>query len=1118
MSIVDNKYRQLKPELGYLSDPAVLAQAWKKTHAYIRSYNWYSDTLELDCSAINLEQFLNEWSKELTEGEYTPTSMRLVPAPKADHWTFYQDPDGNWKWGPEPSSPEEDDDASTLSPVPKELRPLAHLTIKDQTIATSIMLCLADAVETAQGSTDPKHSHDVYSYGNRLFCDWDGDQARFRWGNSTTYSKYFQDYQRFLDRPRKKAQKIQATLSPGENLFEIHLDLSAFFDNINRDKLLESLEVLARKHYDIDDVGFEAFWNVVRKIIRNWHWEEKDLLLAPCMKNGVLQPASGLPQGLVAGGFLANAYLLDVDRRFSELIKQELNGVVLLDYCRYVDDMRLLVKVTGEEPSSWHDWVTKNFNALMEEAGLEFNTEKTKVERYTSRRSGVSVRMQAIQQAASGPQDAQSLDEMLGSLEGLLSLAEQIQDQGSQFNGCTIPLSKIDRPQMDVREDTILRFAANRISRAFREKRLIEIPNDDDCLSLTELDHTQEAIARRFIAIWARNPALVALLKKGFELFPHPDLLMPVMDALLNKVSIYSFSNEKEQRVAWYTLTEIYRLSALNLNRQRTDERPAHSDWSGFRQYLAEKARGFFEVDDNVSLFSKSRQPPWYLQQQMALFLSVYGEGVQIQGGDITDDYRLLHRILRGDRRFGAKDSLEKRLPLFIVAYQVSENHRKVAENFGDWLTWLIQKGQNSAAKNILVQVALNAQQMFVDISAYGKAISATWLVNIREVSSCYGVDITPLPGDLSDYNREFVNLGAVLARVENPFSHENALLLLAVKILSRNEVWVGDVPIVPQSTKIRCSHWENIQKGDKATCKLKLEFSSIQPEDNRYNLPGWVRDEIDNKKLYWTGCFLRACLTGDPDFTSAQFLVREETSSIYFGLRTSWFKRRVGMSHQPEAVHGDAASFTSWISELLYRLLQWPGLEVRTYEDEWNIRFDAPSVLKLLKRRLTLQRKLYAKSTGMPVYIEKIHRDFADKKSSLRIVMVQSLLPLKKDFLTVGCCLDTPGYRNRHRAHIATMSKLIIMQLEAAERAAGEFPEKPMADLIIMPELAVHNEDVDLLEQLAAKTGAMIHTGLVFHKQRGQLINTALWLIPHQNDQGGNWIKRYQGKKESHS
>ena len=56
MRLINEKYRALKPTLEYLTDEVIIAQAWKKTHGYIRSFNWYADTLELDTSALCIEE------------------------------------------------------------------------------------------------------------------------------------------------------------------------------------------------------------------------------------------------------------------------------------------------------------------------------------------------------------------------------------------------------------------------------------------------------------------------------------------------------------------------------------------------------------------------------------------------------------------------------------------------------------------------------------------------------------------------------------------------------------------------------------------------------------------------------------------------------------------------------------------------------------------------------------------------------------------------------------------------------------------------------------------------------------------------------------------------------
>lgn len=118
MSVVSTKYQKLLPTLDYLSDPVVLAQAWKKTHTYIRSHNWYADTLELDASAFNLEKDLERLSNDLRTGTYQPEPMRLVPAPKSQDWTFVKDEnEKSWSWEPKLKPDEE---------WPKELRPLAQ--------------------------------------------------------------------------------------------------------------------------------------------------------------------------------------------------------------------------------------------------------------------------------------------------------------------------------------------------------------------------------------------------------------------------------------------------------------------------------------------------------------------------------------------------------------------------------------------------------------------------------------------------------------------------------------------------------------------------------------------------------------------------------------------------------------------------------------------------------------------------------------------------------------------------------------------------------------------------------------------------------------------------------
>jgi hypothetical protein len=1104
MGIVNPKYKQLKPEFNYLADEVILAQAWKKSHSYIRSHSWYADTLELDSSAVNLEKNLKYLSQELLDLSYRPIEMKMVLAPKTDHWTFFDlEGNGEWEWGPKPG---EDG-----TPKIKELRPLAHINIRDQTVATAIMLCLADAVETAQGSTEPEKGHKVWSYGNRLFCDWNDKQAKFRWGNSSTYSKYFQDYQRFLDRPIIKAKDLQNHLSFSESIYEIHLDLSAFFDSINKDSLIRKLKFIASKHYETDKKDNELFWKIVNIAIDGWTWRQEDRELSCCLKKNELNNNEGLPQGLVASGFFANAYLISLDNRMSRLLEKQLGQVTLIDYCRYVDDIRLLVHAPIDNNLNWKEWVEKCIEpVIVKTRGLNLNLQKTKVERFTAKRSGVSVRMKGIQNAASGPQDMTALNDMQGALEGLITLAEQFKDQETlPYADCDIALAKIDQPQMDVREDTLLRFAANRLTVALSKKRAFAIIDNGNSESISELDHVCESFARRFIAAWSRNPSLIAILKKGIQLFPHILLLKPAVDALTTKLFLKNETNRheyiNEHYIAAYCLSEIYRFAALILHRQDPDKMPKHSDCKALIDYLIHIAR---ELGDEY-------QVPWYLWQQIALFMAVNEEPCSLPEIEELIEYRSLLRILQGDRRFAWKNAVETRLPLYLIAYQISSRRQKVVSNLSDWLTWLfVKQNKKRIATSVIASMALNHPDLFEIFLRHGKQIQAKWVLKAEVLNRALGISISPISGKLSKLNSKNISLARIIKRDDNPFADENALLNLAVAALDLLGKLDEFEQFTPHCLGVTCKDWSCISCPDiSGNLGLTLILEKDAPEDVRFIQPTWLSEDEDSIEMYALGAFLRSCATGFIDFTASQYLVRENTTHAYWGFKSSWFKRRIGMAHQPEALAGHAAPMSSWISELLYRLLQWPGLEVRNYEDEWPEQLSLKTLKQLLLTRTKEQHELYGKSSNLPIYVERIHHNIKND-GHLKIVMAQSVLPKKSDFLNFGSRLEDPEYRARHSNHISTISKLICQKLEAINQAEGKESIKPLADLIIFPELSVHEKDIGILKQLADKTGAMIFCGLVFRQHGNDLINTALWLIPFKNGHGRQWIMRYQGKK----
>jgi len=87
MKLIDEKYQKINPTFNYLSDEVIIAQAWKKTHSYMRTHNWYADTLALDISALGLEVNLESWSKKANILK-APHPLELVPAAKSDEWVI----------------------------------------------------------------------------------------------------------------------------------------------------------------------------------------------------------------------------------------------------------------------------------------------------------------------------------------------------------------------------------------------------------------------------------------------------------------------------------------------------------------------------------------------------------------------------------------------------------------------------------------------------------------------------------------------------------------------------------------------------------------------------------------------------------------------------------------------------------------------------------------------------------------------------------------------------------------------------------------------------------------------------------------------------------------------
>lgn len=1171
MSVVKEEYRELPPKGEKLCDVVVLAQAWKKSHTYIRRHNWYADVLELDASTIDLEQHLKRWGKEVCGQRFRPKPMMLVPAPKNSNWSFKPKPEipivDQWKgldisdlaseptfddWAPSDSECPEPNDGNADQEQPRQkLRPLAHLSIRDQTLATAVMMCLAEAVESAQGDTTgtdlaEMRSNGVVSYGNRLHCTWEAHagvrpRAQFSWGNSRTYRQYFQDYRMFLARPRRVCAELAPQLRSRRELFVVSLDIKSFFDRVDREALLAELEALELEHRETHGLPDAAaadvqFWSRAKKIL-SWKWRREDQKEAELIRGEAHQKLEvGLPQGLVASGFLANAYLVRFDREMQKSADEGVtvgDDIKLVDYCRYVDDMRLVVEARGGSNGLGpvdvleyvKEFVSATLKAHCENIGakkvLELSMQKCVVTPYRtiSAQSHVSALMEMLNAELSGTFDLESLAQAAGGLDGLLMMSEQIESTADP-KPSRLALATVAVPSADVRDDTVKRFVATRIVQLMRHRLAMtdsERPaGSTETISghVTEgvvLAHEFESTARKLIKSWADNPALVLLLRCGLDLFPHPRLLSPVSEALCVKLfdvpSQLDSAQLREVRVAEYVLADLLRAGAVETGFRDPVEYPEGVDIQGYREELGGIAR---------RVLTERPNSPWYLRQQARLYLASIGDVLLAAGVEAAPElemYVTLERVALFEPVLG--DRLKAAIPLAIVAQQLQPNPRR----FGVWLSEGLRRTEDHKIREAVVHtVALSRPDLLM------AALNGRRASNWRQFVPAAVVESSKRQNGakksrLKDKGAR--TLLQVITESSNPFDQENALLALAESLLRypniEKEIAAGKSAA---DIVLSCDDWSRLQELPEKLGFLQVKQIERGDASNLlYANPSWVAHE--KAWLYGLGRILRSALTGEFDFTSRRYLVTEEVGR-YTGLRSTWYKRRFGLLNSGRGLLDEPGPMSPWLSSLLSTLLQWPGVEFRpTAASAAGEVSTAAELLALVHERIAVQRALFGPRSKTPMYVIPVddHEPLQDR--ALRVAIVQPMRPRKSEFDEKDPTHWTPGALAEHQKHLAEVCRLTHQKLKtwASASAAKESDEadEPVVDVILFPELAVHPEHVFLLRRLSDTLRANIFSGLTFlesHKAGGT-VNQGLWLIRTESPGHGRAFQyAWQGKQ----
>jgi hypothetical protein len=318
----------------------------------------------------------------------------------------------------------------------------------------------------------------------------------------------------------------------------------------------------------------------------------------------------------------------------------------------------------------------------------------------------------------------------------------------------------------------------------------------------------------------------------------------------------------------------------------------------------------------------------------------------------------------------------------------------------------------------------------------------------------------------------EWLPLATVLTHPSEPFSQENALLELA---RSLGAILLGGLPnpeaLTPLTVELRSSDWTKLNNPHLKSLEGRYRPSRI-PTDPRYSTPAWV--EESQRWMYAIGRLLRAAATGEFDFTARHWALREVTG-WYFGIKSTWHKRRMGMVHSSKALAGASGAITPWFSELLLRLLRWPGIsDGRGLVPEFDSVSSAAEFVRMIEVRQTYQRKVYGISSVLPLYVYPVDWPLNGDSRSLRVVLVQGLMPGTASFNDGLAEIDSPKFRAQHRNHTAALLSLAYKKIQTRDSVLG-VRAKPSVDLVVLPEYCVHVDDQDLMRAFSDATGSML-------------------------------------------
>ena len=1104
----------LNASLEDLRLECVLMQAWKKTSSYLRTHSWYADTLDIDYQSLRIPAFLAEIQEAIDSyASWTPKPLELVPAPKTQRWYF--DDGGNWI--PRPNQDYQ-----------KKLRPLAHVALRDQVVATAIMLCLADRVETRMNDSrlsidSEENRRRVLAYGHRLLCDnTEDDGLRHRWGSSKLYRQYFQDYRTFLRRPRVVVESLDSE-APQFEIAIVQSDLSKFYDRVQPDLLRQKIEQFRR---DGDD---PRFFELAGRVF-DWRWADTKRASRHSRDHGLAGFRNvALPQGLVASGFFANVVMQDFEAELREAIGQVVDdalGVTLLDAAYYVDDFRLVVQIPRSDPDPAEREIRNAISAWLQRQldvtapGLVVEQSKTTVtvegrdRRFLVPQSRAAKR---IQSDVSGVFDMLHGTELIGAIESFFHTQKRYSTETKPEEvgrtGLLVGLS-------DMRDETAARFAAGRFRKTFRSLRPMlagggqhvgrEVaPTDEELedegsehalvLSKVQLDERAKLFAALLIEEWTANPANVRLLRVALDMYPDPQFLEEVLRVLRPGWTVDG-SRGARREIRLYCLAELFRAGATETGMVSDDEcLPQGVGLDRYHGRLLQEAQDIFH--QLVSGQSSSSRLPWYLMQQVFLYLAArdaFPDTVTqlgAKGGPLLALYRRFAKFLGGDWPAG----LDERSSFLVIAQTGFSLHGLIERIARQGVSPKFLSRVEACSPNTAIAL------WEATVSAAGNALT--------QMAEQLGL-VPRRPADAATRLPDLATLEL------NPFFTEPNLLHFARWLFALPED-TFDTPLTPW--QIECG----LQSDDQGD-----QFGRIDPDSFRirrsvstgarlFGPPDWC-EIAEERRRYQIGALLRFAIRGTTDFFAKapnprRFAVPRYTRSI-----SHWEQQRYSGFQGRTAFGPPWLPISSFMEDLLYDLLRWPGSGTSSPSRSLNeIRAEIESRLNALRVQYgTHSRTLFLEQSAP--FLHRTKRVTAWRRP-LRIGIVQTVTPDLGDYARYATAPDLsgdPAFRLRHRAHLAAALEGVNQMRWLRDTHRGMAREDGQTiDLLVFPELAVHPDDVGpLLVPFARKHRCILLFGMVYHAEPrlagSPLINSCQWLIPEWTKTNGLQLRAVeQGK-----